>query len=52
MFSIDGDGSDGHPVKASIASDTRKSVIHHEAETHEKTITKHVCKKCGHVKED
>lgn len=26
--------------------------VHHEAETHEETITKHVCKKCGHVKED
>ena len=41
-----------HPVKASSSTKTITETVHHEAETHEETITKHVCKKCGHVKED
>ena len=32
--------------------DTRYKTVHHDEEFHYETVTKHVCKKCGHVKED
>ena len=32
--------------------DTRYKTVHHDEEFHYETITKHVCKVCGHVKED
>jgi ribosomal protein L37AE/L43A len=32
--------------------DTRYKTVHHDEEFHYETVTKHVCKVCGHVKED
>lgn len=55
MLAID-DTADGkierHPNYGSESTKIVYKTVHHEAETHEETITKHVCKKCGHVKED
>ena len=55
VLAID-DAADGkierHPNYGSESTKIVYKTVHHEAETHEETITKHVCKKCGHVKED
>ena len=42
----------GHPEQYNDSNDTRYKTVHHDEEFHYETITKHVCKVCGHVKED
>lgn len=42
----------GHPEMYNDRVDTRYKIVHHEKEFHYETVETHVCKKCGHVKED
>ena len=41
---------ENHPGNSGTRRKTK--IVHHNEEFHYETITKHVCKKCGHVKED
>ena len=43
---------DGHPNYGSMASKVVKTTIHHDEVSHYETVTKHVCRRCGHVKEN
>ena len=41
---------ENHPGNSGTRRKTK--IVHHNEEFHYETIAKHVCKKCGHVKED
>ena len=41
---------DDHPLNS--GTKTKTKTVHHDEEFHYETVTKHVCKVCGHVKED
>lgn len=41
---------ENHPGNSGTIRKTK--TVHHDEEFHYETVTKHVCKKCGHVKED
>lgn len=43
---------DGHPGYGSMSDRVETKIVHHNEEFHYETVTKHVCKVCGHVKED
>ena len=43
---------DGHPGYGSMSDRVETKIVHHNEEFHYETVTKHVCKVCGHIKED